>query len=411
MKFATGNIKMAINSIRAARWRSWLTMLGILIGVVSVVTIVSIGEGIKNQVGGQINHLGRDLLTIRPGVINASVSSDLSMLSNLDNSSNSAGLTNNDLQVVRATPHVTSAVPLSIVPGSVKVSGAPSDNNVLVIGTDSDAPAILNENVEYGTFFNSDQYGSNVAVLGNNLAMALFQTSAPLGMSFTFRGQQFIVDGVMNVFDTPPFSLDANFNNAIFIPYPTATQLEDGNAPLYEILTKPSSPKFTNSVDQSITSRLRAAHGGATDFTVLKQSQSQAVTNSILLLLTSLISGIAAISLLVGGVGIMNVMLVSVTERTHEIGIRKAVGATSRQIRSQFVTEAVVLSLAGSLAAIIISVLINLGLRVTTSLQPSLSWQIMLLSVAMALIVGIVFGLAPAVIAARKEPISALRHE
>jgi len=107
----------------------------------------------------------------------------------------------------------------------------------------------------------------------------------------------------------------------------------------------------------------------------------------------------------------MNVMLVSVTERTHEIGIRKAVGATNRQIRSQFLTEAVVLSLAGSIIAIIISVLINLALRLSTNLEPTLSWQIMLLSTAMALIVGIVFGLAPAVTASRREPINALRHD
>jgi putative ABC transport system permease protein len=411
MKIATGNVKMAISSIRAARWRSWLTMLGIIIGVVSVVTIVSIGEGIKSQVSGQINHLGKDLLTIRPGTVNATVSSALTSLNNIVNASGNATLTTSDLQVVSSTPDVASALPLSVVPGTVQVTGLSTKNNALVIGTNSDAPAILNQAVEYGAFFTPDDYGRNVAIIGNNLAMALFQTEAPLGMSFTFRGQQFIVDGVMTSFDTPPFSLDANFNNAVFIPYQIASQLEQGNAPLYEILAKPTLPKLTDSVDQSITARLQAAHGGTKDFTVLKQNQSLAATNSILTLLTSLVSGIAAISLLVGGIGIMNVMLVSVTERTYEIGIRKAVGATNRQIRSQFLTEAVVLSLAGSVAAILVSLLINVGLRVTTDLQPSLSWQIMLLSTAMALVVGIVFGLAPAVTAARREPINALRHE
>lgn len=411
MKLATGNIKMAVNSIRAARWRSWLTILGIVIGVVSVVTIVSIGEGIKHQVSGQINHLSKDLLTIRPGTISASVSSALSTLNSIANPSNSSSLSANDLQVVANTPNVASAVPLSIVPGSVKVSGAPTINNALVIGTTSGAPAILNQSVQFGVFFSPDDYGRNIAIIGSNLALALFQTEAPLGMSFTFRGQQFIVNGVMSTFDTPLFSLDANFNNAIFIPYQIASQMEQGDAPLYEILAQPTSSKLTNSVDQSITARLKDAHGGAKDFTVLKQSQSLAVTNSILTLLTSLISGIAAISLLVGGIGIMNVMLVSVTERTYEIGIRKAVGATNHQIRSQFLTEAVVLSFTGSIVAIAISVLINVGLRLTTSLQPTLSWQIMLLSTLMALIVGIIFGLAPAVIAAHKEPINALRHD
>ncbi|HUC88130.1 MAG TPA: ABC transporter permease [Candidatus Binatia bacterium] len=411
MKLARGDYKMAVSAIRSARWRSWLTMLGIIIGIVSVVTIVSVGEGVKNQVSGQINHLGKDLLTIRPGTISANATSALSTLNDLVNPSNNETLTSNDLEVVRNTPNVASALPLSIVPGTVQVSGVKPDNSVLVIGTSSEAPSILNESVEYGTFFSSNTYGQNVAVIGNNLALALFQTNAPLGMSFTFRGQQFLVDGVMNSFDIPPFSLDANFNNAIFIPYQTAESLEGGNAPLYEILAKPTSSKLTGIAEQAINTRLRSTNGGAKNFTVLKQSQSLAVTNSILTLLTSLVSGIAAISLLVGGIGIMNVMLVSVTERTHEIGIRKAVGATNRQIRSQFLTEAIVLSLAASLAAIFIAVLINMALRIFTNLEPALSWQIMLLSTGMALAVGITFGLAPAVIASRKEPISALRHE
>jgi putative ABC transport system permease protein len=411
MKLTRGDFKMAVSAIHAARWRSWLTMLGIIIGIVSVVTIVSVGEGVKDQVSGQINHLGKDLLTIRPGTISANATNVLSTLNDLVNPSNNETLTSNDLEVVRNTPGVASAIPLSIVPGTVQVSGVKPDSNTLVIGTSSEAPSILNESVEYGTFFSSDTYGQNVAVIGNNLALALFQTDAPLGMSFTFRGQQFLVDGVMNSFDTPPFSLDANFNNAIFIPYQTAESLEGSNAPIYEVLAKPTSSKLTGSVDQAINARLRSVNDGAKDFTVLKQSQSLAVTNSILTLLTSLVSGIAAISLLVGGIGIMNVMLVSVTERTHEIGIRKAVGATNRQIRSQFLTEAIVLSLAASLVAIFIAVLINMALRIFTNLEPALSWQIMLLSTGMALAVGITFGLAPAVIASRKEPISALRHE
>jgi putative ABC transport system permease protein len=133
--------------------------------------------------------------------------------------------------------------------------------------------------------------------------------------------------------------------------------------------------------------------------------------NHILDLLTELISGIAAISLLVGGIGIMNVMLVAVTERTQEIGIRKALGATSRQIINQFLTEAVVISTYGGILGIIVSVLINLGLRIVTNLQPALSWQVMLLATAVSVIVGLVFGIMPAVKAARKDPIDTLRYQ
>jgi putative ABC transport system permease protein len=402
---------MALQSLKAARWRSRLTMLGIIIGIVSVVTIVSLGEGIKAQVSGQINRLGQTLLTIRPGVVNPSTKATLHSLTNLIGPSDNSVLTSNDFQVVSKTPGVAVAVPLGVVPGTVSVSGELAGTNPVVIATTSGLPSMLQQSVQYGQFFTPGDYSQNVAVISSNLAMALFQTNVPLGQFFTFHGQQFMVDGVMDAFNTPPLSLDIDFNNAIFIPYPIATQLEQNNAPLYEILTKPTSSQKTTNVQQAITSRLQAAHGGTRDFSVLTQRQTLAVTGSVLNLLTSLISGIAAISLLVGGVGIMNVMLVSVTERTREIGIRKAIGATNRQIRAQFLTEAAVLSLIGGVAAVIISLLINVGIRATTDLAPALSWQVMVLSTAVAVMVGITFGLAPAVKAARRDPITALRHE
>jgi len=180
---------------------------------------------------------------------------------------------------------------------------------------------------------------------------------------------------------------------------------------IYEILVKAGPAEPANTVADHINAELTKAHGSQQDFTVLKAGETLNVTSNILSLLTSLIGGIAAISLLVGGIGILNVMLVSVTERMQEIGIRKAVGATSRQIMNQFLVEATVLSLIGGIIGVIISLLINIVLRVSTSLQPSLSWRVFLLAVGVSVAVGIIFGTIPALKAARKDPIEALRNE
>lgn len=177
------------------------------------------------------------------------------------------------------------------------------------------------------------------------------------------------------------------------------------------MLAKPVDPAATEDTILAIEGALRESRGGQKDFTVLKQSENLALAEDVLNLLTSLIAGVAAISLLVGGIGIMNIMLVSVTERTQEIGIRKAVGATNRQILYQFMTEAAVLSLAGGVLGVLFSLLANVLMRIMTDLQPVITLEIILIASGVSFAVGIIFGMAPAAIAARKDPIDALRYE
>lgn len=410
MNFNRGNLKMALQSIHSSKWRSRLTMFGIIVGIVSVVTVVSIGQGIKNEIAGQIGRLGQDVLTIRPGNVSASASQTLHSLTGYLGATTVSVLSTNDIGVVQHVPTVSEVVPLSIVPGAVQINSG-SHTSLTVIGTNAYFPQVLNDSLEYGQFLPSADTNLYEAVIGYNLANKLFGSSAPLGQYFNFRGQQFIVGGVLNPVKVPPLSLQANFNNTIFIPYSTAVQMENGNAPLYELLAKTNNTSDVSKAKRQIIAALTAAHGGEQDFSVLTADQSVNVSNGVLNLLTSLIGAIAAISLVVGGIGIMNVMLVSVTERTREIGIRKAIGATNRQIRSQFLIEAIVLSIAGAIWAILLSLLINLVLRLTTSLQPALTWQIMLIAIGVSIAVGIIFGIIPALKAAHKDPIQALRNE
>lgn len=411
MKSVTrGHLKAGLDSVRGAKLRSFWTMLGVIIGVTSVITIVGIGEGVKQQVSGQIHHLSKDLITVRPDQVRPGGGSgtDATLLSSLNINSS---LSDKDITTVARTKGVAATAPLTIVAGQVRGGDSGAYNDGFVIGTTSSLPSLLNQSVAYGAFLSDDDVGSDVAVLGSHAATELFNENVPLGRSFTIHGQQFIVRGIFNDFNDAPLSQGADFNNAIFIPNDVAGMLTNHAAPIYQILARPTDTRHAAATAANIQKALDKAHGGQSNLSVLEGNQNLAASNYILDLLTRLIAGVAAISLLVGGIGIMNVMLVSVAERIHEIGIRKAVGATDRQILSQFMIEASVLTLSGGIIGIGLAFLIDLGLRLATHLQPVISWQVVALATGVSLLVGIVFGSFPAFKAARKAPIDALRSE
>lgn len=405
-----GNVKMALQSVRSTKWRSLLTMLGVIIGIVSVVMTVGIGEGVKQEVAKQVNQFGEDLITVRPGDIHQNDGKIVTNTDLLFGLNSISGLTEKDLQTIQKTDHTRIAAPLSVVPGNVEANKKKLENS-LVLATNADLPAALNRDIPYGDFFNSKDEQGNFAVIGRHVAQSLFDDSVPLGQSFTFRGETFIVRGMFDEFKSTPLSPVSNFNNAIFIPYKVAERQTGNSTQMYSILVKPDKPENSEKAIDALNKSLLKSHGGQKDFSVLNQKQNLEASSDVLGVITTMIAAIAAISLLVGGVGIMNIMLASVTERMHEIGIRKAIGATNRQILNQFILEAAVLSLFGGVVGIIVSVLGVLGLRVYTDLQPVISWQAIAIASATSLIIGIVFGAIPAIKAARKDPIEALRHE
>jgi putative ABC transport system permease protein len=406
---AYDNIRSAINSVRTNKSRSLLTMLGIIVGVVSVISIVSIGQGVKNQISSSINHVGNDLITIRPGRQAGAQSGFLHDL--VSGAGVPAGtFSGKEVEIVKKTKGVSLVAPLSIVSGRV-IGGDHNPGAVSVIGTNQNLAEALRQKITYGDNLDDSNRLAPTAILGARVAERMFDDVVPLGRSFTIRGEEFHVAGLFDDMTASSFSSDIDFNNAIFIPYDSAQRITDGSAPTYEILLRPRSADDTDKVIRAVTNNLSAHRGGQEDFSVLTHAQTAQVTNDILGLMTALVGGVAAISLLVGGVGIMNIMLVSVTERMHEIGIRKAVGATNRQVLEQFITESAVLSLGGGFIGVFLAYLINIGLRLMTDLKPIISWQIVLLTLFVSLAVGVIFGSAPALKAARKDPISALRNE
>lgn len=406
----SSNTKTALAALRASKWRSLFTMLGIIIGIVSVVITVSLGEGAKQRIVGQINQAGPDLITIKPGRSTARTAEGRLHGAGLLANVQTGALSEEDYTVVRETSGVGQAVPLGYLNGIVRTSEREYPEGV-ILGTTPELPAVLHRKVEYGVFFSEDDAQKDVAVIGKDVATQLFQERVPVGKSFMIRDRQFVVRGVLEETEASPLIPQSDYNTAILIPYEVAKELQNGQAPIFQILSRPEDPKTTAATVQAITKSLKQAHAGQADFTVLRQEDALAVATYVLNVLTGFIAAIAAISLLVGGIGILNIMFVSVTERTHEIGVRKAVGATNRQILGQFLTEAVVLSFVGGLIGILLSVLVNYLLRIFTTLTPVLTWPIMVIAAGISISVGIIFGITPALKAARKHPIDALRHE
>lgn len=407
----TRNIKAAINSLRISKWRSLMTMMGIILGIVSVVTTVSLGEGVKRQVVGQINHLGSDLITIRPGdLVSRDTQGNITHINQLGNYVFGGGsLSDTDIGVITSTPSVAQVVPISLSNSGAKL-GDEQYNQGLIIATSSAFPDVLKQKITYGTFFSDTDQSRKVAVVGKRVAEDLFRENVPIGMNLTIRGQDLVVIGVFDEFTSSPLALGTDLNKGIFIPYKLGRDLIGSNQ-IIQVLARPSSPSLTESVVKGLNKNLKASHGGQNDFTVFRQDENLTVTSNILNLFTTFIGGVAAMSLLIGGIGIMNIMLVTVTERTREIGIRKAVGATNRQISGQFFIEATVLSSIGGVLGIGLAFGINIGLRAFTHLEPVITVPVVLLAAGVSLFLGIIFGIIPAVRAARKDPIEALRYE
>lgn len=405
-----GQFKSGVRSVRSTKLRSFWMMCGVVIGITSVITVVSIGNGIKQQIAGQIHQFGKNLVTVHPGQLQADSTSGSNGLSLLSGLTTSGPLTDKDIHTVSRVPGVAASAPVTIASGAINGDNGRYRDG-FVIGTTPDLPSLLNQSMAYGVFLIDDDAGTNTAILGQHAAESLFNTDVPLGRSFNFHGERFIVRGIFNQFNATPLSDQLDFNSAIFIPSDVAQRLTKNTAPTYEILVRPDDAKQTEALAGDIRKALDKAHGGQSGFSVLAGNQNLTTSSSILSLLTKLIAGVAAISLLVGGIGIMNVMLVSVSERKHEIGIRKAVGATDRQILGQFMIESTVLCLWGGIIGVALSFLINVILRLFTNIKPAIGWEIIVLATGISLLVGIIFGTIPAFKAARKDPIEALRSE
>ncbi|WP_306418264.1 MULTISPECIES: ABC transporter permease [Geobacillus] len=384
------SIKMAWRSIRGNKLRSFLTMLGMIIGVSSVIVLVSIGRGSSEQVTSQINQLGTNLLTVN--VMN----------------SDEVKLTVEDMNKFRELSGVKDIAP--IVSGRVNVKQGTASAQVSLIGTTASYEAVRDVNVSSGRFLSDIdiEYRQKIVVLGATIAQTLFGFGDPVGQYVQIDGTSFKVVGVLA---SKGGSLGQSGDDVILMPLSTAQRLTKtmNIQTVYIQADKASDVNFV-----MVEAKRLLAHlfpNNEDSYSVFNQQDLMETVSSVADTMTLMLGGIAGISLLVGGIGIMNIMLVSVSERTKEIGIRKAVGAKRRHILLQFLVEAVVLSSCGGAIGVVLGFGVGQVLKSVMGMTISYSPSVSLLAFLFSLLVGVVFGVFPANKAAKLDPIQALRYE
>lgn len=405
------NIKIAVGALKSAKVRTLLTMTGIVIGVASASLIMALGEGVRQQIGQEVEKLGNNQVMVRPGKIQRDDAGGISNI-NLFGSIATSSLSEQDVKSIQSTPGVVSASPMMLISSDIIGTEGRRMNNAVTIGTNQEMPKTLGQQVKTGQFF-TPNISKDVVVLGRNAAMKLLGVDTQVGSTIAIHGRNFTVIGIME--DKNVRTTIGNFtptlNDLVYIPIDAGKNFFSGNTQIQQINVRLADSAQTEKVANNIFVNLLANHRNQEDFSVIKQEEALALTTSIISVITAVTAAIASISLLVGGVGIMNIMLVSVTERTREIGIRKSIGATNGQILSQFLIEAVVISMCGGAIGILLAYLGGQALSFIIGFTPIITTPTLMLAGGVSTAVGIIFGIAPAIKAARKDPIKALRYE
>jgi putative ABC transport system permease protein len=394
---------VAFEAILSNKVRSGLTMLGVIIGVMAVILLVSIGQGAQVYITKELTGLGTNLLIITPGKTSTRGGFHPPSAGTVRK------LTYDDsLALSRRAWLLTDAVPIVFGTGKIKYQNLGRDT--MVIGTTPEFQSIRNLFVDTGNFVTQGDVNSKykIVVLGTKVKEELFGQENALGKVVTLSDARYRVVGVMRKRGT---SLGMDLDDVVFIPVTSGQELFDTDG-LFEIIASTPRAEDVDRAISQIKDVLIKRHAHKEDFTIQTQGAMLSTMNTILGVLTAVLGGIAGISLLVGGIGIMNIMLVSVRERTREIGIRKAVGARKRDIMAQFMIEAMTLSGAGGIIGIITGVGLALIIPVFVEVLPtSVSLWSVLMAFSFSAAVGIFFGVYPAHKAALQDPIQALRYE
>ncbi|MGH7141682.1 MAG: ABC transporter permease [Minisyncoccia bacterium] len=406
-----------VTALSANRVRSGLTILGIVIGISSVIAMVAVGEGASSGIQSSIQSLGSNLVEVMPG---AAVTAGGFGVSSGRGSATT--LTQDDADAIEQNVSNISAVATE-VSSREQVTAKGTNTNTTVDGVTSEYEQIRNVQMDQGSFITDTQNQSldKVAVIGPTVAEDLFGTddsqpddipAGTVGQTIRIKGMPFTVIGITVAKGSSGIG---NQDDTIYIPAASAQQFLTGSKSVTTIDIEAASAGDMTGVQNDVTSLLLQRHGisnpADADFSVLNQDDLLSAVSNVSSTLTMLLASIAGISLIVGGIGIMNMMLTTVTERTREIGLRKAIGAKNRDINLQFLCEAVVLTLIGGTVGVALGVGIALGVNALGIITTSVSIEPVILAFGVSAAIGIVFGYYPARKAAQMSPIEALRYE
>jgi putative ABC transport system permease protein len=400
------SIFSAAEALWANRLRSLLTILGVIVGVAAVIAVVTLTQGTSAVINARVTGLGTNTLTVTSGAATTGGARG--------GAGTQQSLTQADADAIGSLPHVANVSP--VLSASSQIIAGAQNWNTRVMGVYANFQSIGDWQMSEGSWFTSadEDSGQPVAVLGQTVVDNLFTSTGtdPLGQNILITGQSYTVVGVLQSKGTTGF---ANQDDVVYVPFATAhARLSNSNF-VGQIQVQADSTNNVNAVQQSVTTLLEQRHsipaGGTDDFTVRSPTQFVQTAQQASQTLAILLVGIAAISLIVGGIGIMNIMLVSVTERTREIGVRMAVGARRGDIRNQFLIEALTLSGLGGVIGIAIGLFGGLALTHAFQLPFVLSVIAIVLAVGVSVLIGVAFGFYPAVRASQLDPIVALRTE
>jgi putative ABC transport system permease protein len=386
-------LRLSLSRLRQGRIRAALTMLGVIIGVASVVALVSVGRGTTQDITARLSALGTNLLTVNPR--------------------GGSGLTLDDVAAIAQLPGIAAVAPELSTTATVGTSVA-NTTSTTVVGTSADYATVRAYTIWQGTFLTGPtvELGLPVAVLGATVATDLGLGAEAVGTTVTIDGLPYEVIGILQPKGGSGFN---DPDNEVLVPLGSVQRSFTGGNSVRTLGVSVADAADMTTVRDDVTSLLRTRHGigssGTDDFTIFDQTQLLETTASISGTLSLLLGGIASIALVVGGIGIMNIMLVSVRERTREIGIRKALGAKGRDILGQFLIEALTLSLLGGIIGILVGLAVNAAIGRIAGWGFIFDPGILALATLFSLAVGIVFGVWPARQAARLDPVVALRYE
>lgn len=412
------SLKIAIKCIKANWMRSLLTMLGIIIGISSVIMIIGAGTGVRDYIVGLIEDMGSNAVMVSVDATSAT-----------DNDY----ITLDDVQNIKTkVKGVERCSPMLMGFGRATIDKTATEATAMLIGVNSDVQFALTNTCAYGRFFTDEEYDANapVAVIGTNSAEMAFGyqdvTNEYITVSSSGKSMKIKVCGVANI-DALASSVGGGsnmmsnmFSNgsdqvivALFMPCTTLTQITGAEANLSSVFVIAEEDADYDAVGNAAVNYLKSAHGNYSNnmYTAQNMATYVEIVDIIMSVLTAFIACVGAISLIVGGIGVMNIMLVSVTERTREIGIRKSLGAKTRVITMQFLTESIILCLIGGLIGVTIGVIGAFAACSIINIQPNITWWLILVALLFSSGVGLFFGIYPAKKAAQMSPIDALRSE